>query len=103
MNARLQALGTKILNGGAASTVFNIFLGRFTFAALVFSAIGIYGWLHLNRDLTSYALFVGAVQSLLAVHSAKEDYFDLKNRQIDVQQTTIQNNITIDPNAPQAT
>ena len=85
MNARLQALAVKVLSGGAASTFFNIFLGRFTCAAIIFSTIGIYGWLHLNRDLTSYALFVAAIQTLLAVHSTKEDYFEMRKRQDDEQ------------------
>jgi hypothetical protein len=88
MNAKLQAATQAILNGGAASTIFNLFLGRFTFAAIVFSIVGIYGWLHLGRDLTSYALFVGAIQALLAVHSFKEDHFAFKNRQLDMQQGT---------------
>ena len=61
-----------VLSGGSASAFFNIFQGRCTFAALCFSIAGVYGWLH-GRDLTSFALFVTAVQGLLVLHSWKED------------------------------
>ena len=61
-----------VLSGGTASTFFNMFQGRCTFAALCFSTAGVYGWLH-GRDLTSFALFVTAVQGLLVLHSWKED------------------------------
>lgn len=86
LSPKINSAAQAVLNGGVASTIFNIFRGRFTFAAIVFSAIGIYGWLHLNRDLTSYALLVGAVQTLLACHSVKEDWRDFKNRQLDIQE-----------------
>lgn len=95
---KINSAAQAVLNGGVASTIFNIFRGRFTFAAIVFSTIGIYGWLHLNRDLTSYALFVGSVQTLLAVHSCKEDWRDYKNRQLNMQQqnttVVVDNNIS---------
>jgi hypothetical protein len=57
---------------GAVSAFFNMFQGRCTFAAICFSITGMYGWLH-GKDLTSFALFVTAVQGLLVLHSAKED------------------------------
>ena len=85
----LKSLGQAVLNGAIASTIFNLCLGRFTFFAVIFSIVGIYGWLHLGRDLSSYALFVGAIQSLVAVHSMHEDYRDYKNNQL--QQTVINN------------
>ena len=65
----LQAATT----GGIATSFFGLFQGRCTFFAIVFSVVGIYGWLVLNRDLTSYALFVGSIQALLVIHSWKED------------------------------
>jgi len=58
--------------GGVASTFFNLFQGRCTFAAICFSIAGVYGWLH-GKDLTSFALFVTSVQGLLVLHSWKED------------------------------
>lgn len=72
MFPKLKAIFTTVTTGGVASAFFNIFEGRCTFAALVFSVVGCYGWLH-GRDLTSYALFVGAIQALIVVHSYKED------------------------------
>lgn len=71
--ARIQTLTT----GGVASTFFNIFEGRCTFAAICFSVAGVYGWLN-GRDLTSFALFVTAVQGLLVLHSWKEDVAEQK-------------------------
>ena len=66
-----------LTTGGAATAVFGIFQGRCTFAAICFAVFGVYGWLH-GRDLTSYALFVTAIQGLLVIHSWKED---IKERQ----------------------
>lgn len=69
--------------GGIISLVFNFFMGRCTFAAIIFSIFGVYGWLH-GRDLTSYALFVTAIQGLLVLHSWKEDLAEqngIKNQQ----------------------
>ena len=56
--ARIQTLTT----GGVASTFFNIFEGRCTFAAICFSVAGVYG----------------AVQGLLVLHSWKEDVAEQK-------------------------
>lgn len=87
IKTRLQNSGQAVLNGGIAAFIFNLFLGRCTFAAVVFSIIGVYGWLH-GRDLTSYAVFVTSIQGLLVVHSIKEDLFEYKHRQLDQQQST---------------
>jgi hypothetical protein len=76
-----KSFANKLLNGAAISTLFNIFKGRCTFFAILFSIIGCYGWLVLGRDLTSFALFAGAIQSLLVIHSAKEDWFARSNPQ----------------------
>jgi hypothetical protein len=75
------------INGGFAAKVFGLFMGRCTFFATVFSIVGVYGWLRLNRDLTSFALFAGAIQALLLAHSYKED--------VQAQNTTVVNDITI--------
>ena len=56
----------QLTTGNAASTFFSMFQGR------CFSTAGVYGWLH-GKDLTSFALFVTAVQGLLVLHSWKED------------------------------
>ena len=69
---RLKRMGMMLASGGVASAFFNVFQGRCTFAAICFSVVGIYGWLQ-GRDLTSFALFVTAVQGLLVLHSWKED------------------------------
>ena len=72
IKAKIVAAALNVSSGGAASTFFNIFQGRCTFAAICFSVTGIYGWLH-GRDLTSFALYVTAIQGLLVLHSWKED------------------------------
>lgn len=74
--------------------LFNLFMGRCTFFAIVFTIVGIIGWFR-GRDLTSYALFVGAVQALLVVHSWKQDVNDQKQAQQQMQTV----NVTVDPNA----
>jgi len=81
------------MNGGAASKFFSIFMGRCTFFAIIFSIVGLYGWLVLARDLTSYALFVTAIQGLLVLHSWKSDIMELKQ---------VQQNVTVvtPPNQP---
>lgn len=90
----------KLTYGKAASAFFGIFMGRCTFAAIVFSIAGVYGWLRLNRDLTSFALFAGAIQALLVVRSIGQDYHE---RQTQLNNNQVVNNITVDPNAPNST
>jgi hypothetical protein len=93
-NKRVQDIARSALNGGAISQFFNFFMGRCTFFAIVFSIIGIYGWLKLGRDLTSYSLFVTAIQGLLVLHSWKQDI---------AEQNSIQNqNTTVVVNTPPA-
>ena len=84
MNQHIKNAGLAVVNGGIAAFIFNLFLGRCTFAAVIFSIIGVYGWLH-GRDLTSYAVFVTAIQGLLVLHSAKEDYFEDRRMQSEIQ------------------
>ena len=93
-NKKVQDIARRALNGGAISQFFNFFMGRCTFFAIVFTIIGLYGWLILGRDLTSYALFVTAIQGLLVLHSWKEDV---------AEQNSIQNqNTTVVVNTPPA-
>ena len=80
------------INGNFASKFFGLWMGRCTFFALVFSTVGLYGWLHLNRDLTSFALFAGAIQALLLAHSYKQDVAQAQQQQ---QATTVVNDITV--------
>ena len=63
---------TAVTQAGAIAPLFNMFQGRCTFFAIVFSIMGLIGWLK-GKDLTSYALFVTAIQGLLVLHSWKED------------------------------
>lgn len=85
-NPTVQKVWTRALttvnNGGIVSSFFNFFMGRCTFAAIVFSIIGVYGWLH-GKDLTSYAIFVGAIQSLLVLHSWKSDLNDQRSARLE--------------------
>jgi hypothetical protein len=85
----------KVVNGGFASKLFGMFMGRFTFFACVYSVVGLYGWLMKNRDLTSFALFVGAIQALLLAHSYKEDYAAQNAVNNAANTTTVVNDITV--------
>ena len=78
-------------SGNVASAFFGLWQGRCTFFALAFSVVGAYGWLKVGRDLTSFALFAGAIQALLLAHSYKEDVANQK--QIQNQQQTIDINV----------
>ena len=96
---KIKSLIHDLIYGEVASGFFGIFQGRSTFFAICFSITGVYGWLVLNRDLTSFALFAGAIQALLFAKSVSDDYHE---RQI--QNTTVVNNISIpssDPTKPQ--
>jgi len=66
-----------VTQAGVIAPLFNAFQGRCTFFACLFTIVGIYGWLH-GKDLTSYALFVTAIQGLLVLHSWKEDVAEQK-------------------------
>ena len=95
-NKKIQGIAQRALSGGVVSKFFSFWNGRCTFFAIAFSIVGLYGWLVLGRDLTSFALFAGAMQALLIAHSTKEDYFQGQQQQ---QSTQVVNNITVDPNA----
>ena len=94
---RFAAAAQRAMQGGAVQKFFSFWNGRTTFFAIVFSAAGVYGWLQLNRDLTSFALFAGAIQTLLTVKSGLQDYHDRQTQQ-QQQSTQVVNDITIDPN-----
>lgn len=97
---RAAALAQRAMQGGVIHSFFSFWNGRCTFFAVAFSVVGCYGWLVLGRDMTSFALFAGAIQTLLVAHSAKEDYTAQKQSQD--QKTEVVNNITVDPNATPA-
>jgi hypothetical protein len=67
-----------VTQSGAISPLFNMFQGRCTFFAICFTIVGIAGWLR-GKDLTSYSLFVTAIQGLLVLHSWKEDVAEQRN------------------------
>jgi hypothetical protein len=99
MGIKDRAIGVaqKVMQGGAVRSFFGFWNGRCTFFACAFSVVGVYGWLVLNRDLTSFALFAGAIQALLVAHSWKEDV--AAQNQAQQQNTTVVNNITMPPTA----
>jgi hypothetical protein len=72
LGTKFVSLVQSLTSGNAATAFFGIFQGRCTLAAICFSVVGVYGWLH-GKDLTSFAAFVTVVQGLLVVHSWKED------------------------------
>jgi|ERR1700693_507779 len=90
---KVKAKAVEAMQGGAIQKFFRFFNGRTTFFAIAFSIAGVYGWLILGRDLTSFALFAGAIQTLLTFKSGLQDYHD---RQMQNQSTQVVNNITVD-------
>ena len=94
---KVKTKALEALQGGAIRKFFGFWNGRTTFFAVVFSIAGVYGWLKLGRDLTSFALFAGAIQTLLTVKSGLQDYHERQQ-----QSTTVVNNISLDPNATPA-
>lgn len=87
LSPRIVAMTQQAMTGGVVSKFFSFFMGRCTFFAIVYSVVGIYGWLIKGRDLTSFALFMGAAQSLLVLHSWKQDVAE--QRAIRNQKTTV--------------
>jgi hypothetical protein len=98
LTAKIKQFVTLKSEFGPIASIFRFFNGRTTFFAIVFSIVGCYGWLVKARDLTSFALFAGAIQALLTVKSGLQDYHD---RQTQNQATTVVNNVTVD--TPSAT
>ena len=62
---------------GLTASFFSWFQGRATFFAILFTVCGLIGFFK-HYDLTSYALFVGAIQAMVVGHSLKEDYFEMR-------------------------
>lgn len=91
---KAQKVFQTAVNGKYADAFFGLWKGRCTFFAIVFSIVGLYGWLVLSRDLTSFALFAGAIQALLLAHSAKEDW----NSQQQAQQQSQRSQQVVDVN-----
>lgn len=83
------SIGQQAIQGNLASKFFGLWMGRCTFFAIIFSIVGCYGWLVLGRDLTSFAVFAGAIQTLLVIHSGKQDWVAQQQQQ----QTTVDVNI----------
>lgn len=69
---------------GVVASFFSFFQGRATAFAIVFTIVGIIGFFK-HYDLSSYSAFVAAIFTGVVGHSLKEDYFELRHRQIDVQ------------------
>lgn len=65
---------------GLTASFFSFFQGRATTFAIVFTICGLIGFFK-HYDLTSYALFVGAIFTGVVGHSLKEDYFEMRHRQ----------------------
>lgn len=86
----LRAIKTDIAYGasaykdlGVVGSFFSFFQGRATAFAIVFTVCGLIGFFK-HYDLTSYALFCGAIFAGVVGHSLKEDYFELRHRQISI-------------------
>jgi hypothetical protein len=62
----------KISTNGVVAPIFNLFQGRCTFFAIVFSIVGIVLAFRGKLD-ANYAMFITAIQGLLVLHSWKED------------------------------
>ena len=64
---------------GLTASFFSFFQGRATAFAIIFTICGLIGFFK-KYDLTSYALFVGAIFTGVVGHSLKEDYFEMRRR-----------------------
>jgi len=72
MYPAIKKFGQALVSGAVSGAFFSIFQGRCTLAAICFSIVGVYGWLN-GKDLNTFTVFVGTIQSLLLLHSWKED------------------------------
>ena len=88
----IPAIAKKALMTAQQSSIvaplFNLFMGRCTFFAIVFTVCGLIGFFR-GKDLTSYSLFVGSIQALLVLHSWKSDIADQRAAQQQMQTTTV--------------
>lgn len=62
---------------GVVASFFSFMQGRATGFAIVFTICGLIGFFK-HYDLTSYALFCGAIFTGVVGHSIKEDYFEYR-------------------------
>lgn len=69
---------------GVVASIFTALQGRATTFAIVFTVCGLIGFFK-KYDLTSYSLFVAAIFTGVVGHSLKEDYFEMRHRQMDLQ------------------
>lgn len=84
--AKAVSIFESIAQGGVASAIFNLFMGRSTFFAIVFVTVGIIGFFE-GKDLTSFAAFVTAMQGLVVLHSWKEDVRDQKAAELELRKS----------------
>lgn len=86
------------LEVGIVPAIFNFFQGRATTFAIVYGIVGVVfaivavrGFIHkqdlssLASVISSFALFLGALQAMLFAHSCKEDWVDIQHRKLDLQ------------------
>jgi hypothetical protein len=69
---------------GPVAAIFNLFQGRATFFAVVFTISGI-TLAFLGKLTADFVGLVGSIQALIFAHSIKEDYYDFRHRQLDIQ------------------
>jgi hypothetical protein len=65
---------------GVVASFFSFMQGRATGFAIIFTVCGLIGFFK-HYDLTSYAMFVGAIFTGVVGHSIKEDYFERRRKQ----------------------
>lgn len=83
--SKIKTVVSNQFQWGLVPAFFDFFQGRATTFALAFTAVGIWGFIR-GKDLTSFALFVTAIQGLVFCHSVKEDWFQIQHRKLDMQQ-----------------
>jgi hypothetical protein len=83
----VQGITSAYKDLGVVASFFTFWQGRSTAFAVVFTICGLIGFFK-HYDLTSYAMFVGAIFTGVVGHSLKEDYFELRHRQISSQEDT---------------
>lgn len=69
---------------GMVASFFTFLQGRATAFAIIFSTVAIIGFFK-HYDLSGFTAFVGVIQTLVVGHSLKEDYFEFRNRQAELQ------------------
>lgn len=93
-NAFLKAQQSSIV-----APLFNMFMGRCTFFAIVFTVCGLILAFKGKLD-ANYSIFVTAIQGLLVVHSWKSDINDQRQAQQQMQSVNVINEIAPTPPTP---